>query len=48
MWMASIRLPSTHAGLLQVVGLTARCGESNSAAIQLQVVKALLTYVTGK
>ncbi|KAL4853786.1 Brefeldin A-inhibited guanine nucleotide-exchange protein 3 [Chlorella vulgaris] len=31
-----------------VVGLTARCGESNSAAIQLQVVKALLTYVTAE
>jgi hypothetical protein len=27
--------------------MTAKCGESNSAATQLQVVKALLTYVTG-
>lgn len=32
----------------QVVGLTAKCGESSTAATQLQVVKALLTYVTGK
>jgi len=33
---------------LQVVALTAKCGESSTAATQLQVVKALLTYVTGE
>ncbi len=31
----------------QVITMTAKCGESNAAATQLQVVKALLTYVTG-
>ena len=34
-------------GAVQVVGLTSKCGESSSAGTQLQVVKALLTYVTG-
>lgn len=33
---------------LQVVALTARCGESSTTATQLQVVKALLTCVTGE
>ena len=32
---------------LQIVGLTSKCGESSAPATQLEVVKALLTYVTG-
>ena len=36
------------AASLQAVTMTAKCGESNSAPIQLAVVKALLTFVTAE
>lgn len=43
-----LRSSTLHGPPLQVVALTAKCGESSTAGTQLQVVKALLTYVTGK
>lgn len=41
-------LPSGLLCALQAVTLTAKCGESNFAAVQLSVVKALLTFVTAE